>query len=211
MALISCPSCGKEVSDKALACPGCGYDLSELHKAEKPKPVVCEECGTGIPENATVCPNCGCPLSTVVKDFDTNIKAATHPDAIYCYKKGIQNLYIRCSCGCEFRYMNTLYKRTILSNGDYKFAGGLPIICPKCRAIYDTISFAPVENISTQHVNQQKIELEEGCVPHCPICGSTSLSKITNTHKASKMLMFGVFGMGENGKTWKCDNCGSKF
>lgn len=63
MALVSCPSCGKEVSDKALACPGCGYDLSELHKAKELKPVVCEECGTEIPENATVCPNCGCPVS----------------------------------------------------------------------------------------------------------------------------------------------------
>ena len=27
MALISCPECGKEMSDKALSCPACGYQL----------------------------------------------------------------------------------------------------------------------------------------------------------------------------------------
>lgn len=32
MALINCPECGKEMSDKALACPNCGAALSELSK-----------------------------------------------------------------------------------------------------------------------------------------------------------------------------------
>lgn len=31
MALINCPECGKEVSDKAKNCPNCGYTISE-HK-----------------------------------------------------------------------------------------------------------------------------------------------------------------------------------
>lgn len=47
--------------------------------------------------------------------------------------------------------------------------------------------------------------------PKCPICGSTNLSKITTTKKVAKIAMFGIFGMGDNGKTWKCNNCGSKF
>ena len=47
--------------------------------------------------------------------------------------------------------------------------------------------------------------------PKCPICGSTSLSKITLAKKATKIALFGIFGMGDNGKTWKCNNCGSKF
>lgn len=48
-------------------------------------------------------------------------------------------------------------------------------------------------------------------VPKCPICQSTNLSKITATKKAMKIAAFGIFGMGDNGKTWKCHNCGSKF
>lgn len=48
-------------------------------------------------------------------------------------------------------------------------------------------------------------------IPKCPICGSTNLSKITIAQKAGKIALFGIFGMGDNGKTWKCNNCGSKF
>ena len=47
--------------------------------------------------------------------------------------------------------------------------------------------------------------------PKCPICQSTNLSKITAVQKAGKIALFGIFGMGDNGKTWRCNNCGSKF
>ena len=32
MALIKCPECGKEVSDKAVACIHCGFPLNQLEK-----------------------------------------------------------------------------------------------------------------------------------------------------------------------------------
>lgn len=47
--------------------------------------------------------------------------------------------------------------------------------------------------------------------PKCPICQSTNLSKISTAKKVGKIAMFGIFGMGDNGKTWQCNNCGSKF
>ncbi len=31
MALIKCPECGKEISDKAISCPNCGCPNSEFH------------------------------------------------------------------------------------------------------------------------------------------------------------------------------------
>lgn len=57
MALVKCPNCGREVSDKAEICPGCGYQL--IHYEEKKR--ICPECGTELEYNETVCPNCGCP------------------------------------------------------------------------------------------------------------------------------------------------------
>lgn len=47
--------------------------------------------------------------------------------------------------------------------------------------------------------------------PKCPICQSTNLSKITTAKKVMKIAAFGIFGMGDNGKTWKCNSCGSRF
>lgn len=52
---------------------------------------------------------------------------------------------------------------------------------------------------------------KERNIPRCPICGSTSLTKISAAKKAAKIGFFGIFGAGDIGKTWKCNHCGSKF
>ena len=54
MALVKCPECGKEYSDRAKKCPQCGYVI------EKKK--TCIECGAILDENMAECPNCGCPV-----------------------------------------------------------------------------------------------------------------------------------------------------
>lgn len=57
MALIKCPECGSEISDKATECPNCGYILEK-----KPIAKVCEECGAELENGAKICPQCGCPV-----------------------------------------------------------------------------------------------------------------------------------------------------
>ena len=58
MALIKCPNCQKEISDKAAACPSCGFVIS------KSRNLFCGECGNPLSFGATVCSNCGCPVET---------------------------------------------------------------------------------------------------------------------------------------------------
>lgn len=58
----------------------------------------------------------------------------------------------------------------------------------------------------------QKILDKENCIPKCPICNSTNLRKITMTTRVVKTATFGTVGMIDDaGKTYKCENCGSKF
>lgn len=58
----------------------------------------------------------------------------------------------------------------------------------------------------------QKILDKQNCIPKCPICGSTNIKKITITTRAVKTATFGVAGaVDDAGKTYKCENCGSKF
>lgn len=57
MALIDCPECRKQMSDKAEACPHCG--------APAGKRSTCSECGKELPAGAKECPDCGCPVSSV--------------------------------------------------------------------------------------------------------------------------------------------------
>ena len=41
MALMNCPECGGQVSDKAHACPHCGYPIQDLGKKGPELPEVC--------------------------------------------------------------------------------------------------------------------------------------------------------------------------
>lgn len=51
MAIIKCPECGHQVSDKAATCPSCGIEIAG-------KVVKCPECGTIVFKDQEMCPNC---------------------------------------------------------------------------------------------------------------------------------------------------------
>lgn len=51
MAIIKCPECGHQVSDKAATCPSCGIEIAG-------KVVKCPECGTVVFKDQEMCPSC---------------------------------------------------------------------------------------------------------------------------------------------------------
>lgn len=55
MALIKCPECGNEVSDKAAVCPNCGVEIAPAEV----KAIICPECGSEINPAQNICKNCG--------------------------------------------------------------------------------------------------------------------------------------------------------
>ncbi len=84
MALVKCPECGKQVSEKANSCPNCGYPISKYietmqeanntntvfpeNKSEKNDITVtesikevfnCSQCGKEYSSFAEICPHCG--------------------------------------------------------------------------------------------------------------------------------------------------------
>lgn len=65
MAMIQCPECGQEVSDKAKKCIHCGKILVEEVVPKK----FCSECGKEVDISATECPYCGCPLDEDEKEI----------------------------------------------------------------------------------------------------------------------------------------------
>lgn len=54
MALIKCPECGKQVSDKAPTCPGCGSPI----------------------DTAIRCPKCGSPNTKVISGASKAVSVA---------------------------------------------------------------------------------------------------------------------------------------
>lgn len=90
MAMISCPNCGKQISDRAKACPGCGYVLQKKEEVveEQSKKIVCKECGTEITPDMGVCPNCGCPIEK--EEFESTEKESSDVQAVEVRKINIQ-------------------------------------------------------------------------------------------------------------------------
>ncbi len=77
MALINCPHCGKEISEKAISCPGCGGEIPKADVEGKTDTAVCEECGMEYPEGTEACPNCGCPRPEATKTEEPQKVAVT--------------------------------------------------------------------------------------------------------------------------------------
>ena len=48
MAMIQCPSCKKQISDKISKCPHCGYTLAPEVKQ------ICVKCGAELEDDATI-------------------------------------------------------------------------------------------------------------------------------------------------------------
>lgn len=66
MAMIKCPECGHDVSEKAKKCINCGKILIE--EDEEKEEIKCSECGTVLNQDDEECPNCGCPVEKVVDE-----------------------------------------------------------------------------------------------------------------------------------------------
>ena len=57
MAIIKCPECGHQISEKATNCPSCGVEIAG-------KIVRCDHCGEVYFNDEILCPNCHAPQPT---------------------------------------------------------------------------------------------------------------------------------------------------
>lgn len=74
MALINCPNCNKEISDKAKVCIGCGHQLVDAVNTEK-RTINCPECGVVTDSLTDICSNCGYPLNSLEMKADEKQKS----------------------------------------------------------------------------------------------------------------------------------------
>lgn len=106
MALIQCPECGQEISDKAKKCIHCGIVFVEEKTVNEE--IKCIECGMVLAETDEICPNCGCPIERKVEEENpklqqvevTNIKKAVKIKKIIV---GIIIVIVICA-GCGIGY-----------------------------------------------------------------------------------------------------------
>ena len=94
MALISCPECSKEISDKADVCPQCGFPIAKSPLAVPlPKAVNCLECKEEFPFEDEVCPKCGLFNSQKYKSSDADV-VDEDSDVIRCPRCSSKNVTV---------------------------------------------------------------------------------------------------------------------
>lgn len=184
MAMIICPECKSKISQYAKECINCGFPIKEFMDVH----------GLNDINKNFICPKCA---------YES---AGSGDESKY-------PIYIRC------KYCNTIMKQTdetgeeVLDNfikhteEDYfktiaKKYGGDQF---SEEAYEDRIRTVKRENSALQSTQQQSSN-----VPHCPVCNSTNIEKISVGKKIKGSMLFGLFS-NDAKKQMHCKDCGYKF
>lgn len=212
MALIKCPECGKEVSDKAPACIQCGYPLLAETKVDRTpfKRIFRNGTMIGYP-----CKTCDC-FNQIYKVTYSDAEI-TEAECTECQNKeeiDFSNVVITYEeyddIDEEVRlknYAGALQKLISITNCDES-------VCQKyIEQVKNDLDMIAKE-LGEDFTNTFKKDMPRPVVSHtpkCPICNSYNLKKITSLSKAGSVLMWGVFASGRTSKQWHCNDCGSEW
>lgn len=75
MAIIKCPECGREISDKAPVCPACGIEIAGHI-------ITCPQCNTIYFKNQAYCPTCHCKNTMTAAPVSPSIQPTTETPKI---------------------------------------------------------------------------------------------------------------------------------
>lgn len=139
MALIKCPECGKEISDKALSCPNCGCPSSEFNAKSTSN---CPYCKATLVPGDDYCESCGKRVTPYYSSQYTSNKEIDYSYTI-CPKCGSRNQvgkFVCSSCGHHFTFedyhviapeksddFQGVYRRKIFGELE-------KVYCPRCHS-----------------------------------------------------------------------------
>lgn len=173
------------------------------------KKVICESCGTifreEIVKDMSDCPVCGTAFddeATENRDITLEDEKETGKSTVYFIEIMTYDNHpvISAFCGsCGYVVTPNLDLVEEIVDGDHvTLKKGTILKCEKCGEEHTarTIPYRPPKS---------------SALPHCPVCNSVMLKKIS---KGSKLLMAAIAGSDAipyNIKTYQCKNCGHIF
>lgn len=182
MALITCPECGKEVSDMAKMCPNCGYPINDPTVPDV-KNNICVFKGQRYDLTEVL----ECVKETYDENGYTTDKKFTARSML---NRAIPT--IGCDAGELMGYLAVHHKVP-----DFNF---IPTGDPyKYRLV------KPKGYNSNINIHKAFEEEQKKLIPKCPKCGSTSIT----TGSRGYSLFTGFLGSGKTVN--RCGNCGYKW
>jgi len=173
MALINCPECNKEISDKAVSCPNCGYPIQEVNKPKFSSTGynVCPKCGY-ITDKVEKCQYCGTEMVDCHTSSQDYFKMFV--DQRWQWKQEMYNKYVVNSSEFDRDLFN---KRFQEEKSKYDYYASIPrrpsepkVTCPYCKSTNTKkiSSMAKATNIALFGIfgNKRKYQW------HCNNCNS---------------------------------------
>lgn len=182
MALINCPECNKQISDKANSCPHCGYPINNFSSKTND-------------DNYDV-------LMTFV---DTRKQRNVHVIKFLRESKGISlseahNLVTNTPC--------KIFNNISLSEAKQIEQSLLRFNCEVM--IKKSTNEVKPENKQSDSNQIHNYYTQESLKPKCPHCSSTNLHNISTTSKVIHGVAFGLFSKTARSQ-FECNNCGYKW
>ncbi len=239
MALINCPECGKEISDKSEVCVNCGFPIKQKLEEDALRYDILrlgQTLTTSDEDFKIIVENERWLFKEILnyseQDIDHIINVYSNPPKSfnfeYEYSKVIaQNLTAEqtlkiiiplyaygsnCVIVSHGAGLNKIIFRTDLPHHDeYKDMVGV-----KKTHYYDepiiTEEQKPniYEKIPFNRPQSSIVSTPNENVPKCPTCKSTNIKKISSLSKAGSVAMWGIFSRKVH-KQWHCNNCGSEW
>ena len=188
MALIKCPECGREVSDKAIACIQCGYPLAqELNVVQELKE-------KSVSENTT-------KKIVILHDME----------GVNMLYEAVLNLVVKNINGISKSDAKTFVEKgkpIVINNLDHETACMLD---EKIREAFRSLidCFIEVKIVDMDKIVDDtwkpKKEIHNPQIPCCPRCGSTSIATINRGYS----IVWGFLGSGTPMNV--CQACGHKY
>lgn len=188
MALINCPECNKEISDKAKVCIHCGYPIAEYLQSNN---------------NAKESEYKQIRLTNF---YDNKVKAIA-------LVREITGLGLK-----EAKDLTETYKPVIITGLNIEDAKkvramfgnkDIEVTIEDDNISTERTILKTLNNNMTQAQNfkqpSKTLNIPDPHLPKCPMCGSTNIQKISDLSRASSILGFGILSK-KIGKQWQCNN-----
>ena len=190
MSMVHCPECDKIVSQYAESCPECGFPIKKF----------LDEHNIQNPENFLICPKCAYGYYRYY-DFDP-----PHIKCEYCGEIIIEtNIDV-----------TKMRKLAVPANTHNQYEEEC-IKIAKPLGIFDQNAFNERRKMEhdeylevCQYLDKHQSSSQQPNLPHCPVCNSTNIEKISFGKKAKGSFLFG-FLSSDVRKQMHCMDCGYKF
>lgn len=140
MALINCPECGKEISDKADKCPNCGCPNEEFNKPkelppeERPEMFNCVDCGRPLPVGIDKCIYCNHVYGKVTSDdiLREQYTGISGTKGMRCPKCGSNKIRIENGIPLWKKAFDIVVIGGIMPTTKAEYRKGMSYICKSC-------------------------------------------------------------------------------